>query len=106
MFSSIAFDGVCVRSRRPNGEVRRGPLAFGDQRVGGLLNPVMQEPVGLLFPQHQPGPHRSPKHRVHRFFAFAPDHGQGADRRAIAETGQHVQGKSVSRWAGAAACPA
>ena len=75
------------------GEVRGGPLAFGHERVGGLLNPVMQEPVGLLFPQHQPGPHRSPKYRVHRFFTFAPDHGQGANRRAVAETGQHAHGR-------------
>ena len=89
-----------------NGEVRRGPLAFGDQPVGGLLNPVMQEPVRPLVPQHQPGPYGSPKHRVNRFFIFAPNQGQGANRRSIAETGQHVQGSLGRRWAGAAACPA
>ena len=90
-FSSTASGGVCAASSRPIREMRRGPFAFGNQRVGGLLDTVVQEAVGPLPPEHQPGPHRRPEHRVERRLAPALDHAQDGDRRAVAQAGQLPQ---------------
>ena len=72
-------------------EVRRGPLAFGDQRVGGFLDTVVQEAVGPLPPEHQPGQHRLPERCVERRLAPAVDHAQDGDRRAVAQAGELPQ---------------
>ena len=70
----------------------RRPLTLGEERVGCLLDAVVQEPVGPLLPEHQSGPHRLPEHRVQRRLALAADQVQGGARRAVAQTGKKLQG--------------
>ena len=67
-----------------------GPLALGDERVGRLLDAVVQEAVGPLMPEHQPGPHRLPERRVQRRLGPAVDHAQRGGRR-VAQAGELLQ---------------
>jgi hypothetical protein len=67
-----------------------GLLTRWDKRVSRLLDAVVQEAVGPLMPEHQPGPHRLPKRRVQRRLGPAVDHAQRGGRR-IAEAGELLQ---------------
>ena len=74
-----------------DGEVRPGPLAFGDQGISRLLDTVVQEAVGLLPPEHQPGSHGLPERCVERRLTPALDQAQGRGRRAVAQAGKLPQ---------------
>ena len=75
--SSIAAGGVAAASSRPIARCAAAPLALGDQRVGRLLDAVVEEPVAPLLPQYQPGPRGLPKCRLQRRLAHALDEAKG-----------------------------
>ena len=68
-----------------------GLIALGDKRIGRLLNAIVQEPVGALQPQHEPGPDRFPECRMQRSLVSAVNHGQGADGGTVAEASEMLQ---------------
>ena len=64
-----------ARKQRPaNPKVHYGALAFGDQRVGRLLNPVVEEGIRFFHAKDQPGADAFQKRSVDLLFRLSEDH--------------------------------
>ena len=64
-------EALCRHARQQdsaNPKVRSRPLAFGDERIGRLLNTVVEEPIGALQAEDQPGAGGLQKGRVDLLF--------------------------------------
>ena len=72
-------------------QVDVGPLLFGNQRISCLLDPVVQEFVGVLLVEDQASMDCFPESRVHRLLCFSENQGQGGDLGDIAQACEPVQ---------------
>ncbi len=66
----------------------RRPLAFRDERVGGLLYAVVEERVNAIQPEDEFRANSLPESRVHLPLRFPLNQGQGGDLRNVPQTGE------------------
>ena len=78
------------RQQSADPEMPVGPLAFGNQRIGRLLDPVVEERVAAIQAKDETGPNRLPQSLVDLLLGFAMNQGQGRrsgrrcpDRRVV-----------------------
>ena len=58
------------QQRTADAQVDVGTLLVGNQRIGRLLDAVVQEPVGAVLAEDEPGADGLPEGRVHRLLCF------------------------------------
>ena len=81
-----------VRRQQPaDPQMRRGAQVCRDQRIGGFLNPVMDELVGAFQAQDQLLPNRLPQIRMDRLLRCAADQAKRRDLGDISEAGEMLQ---------------
>ena len=66
---------------------RRASLARGEA-VGGLLDTIVEEPIGIFRTKDQPCSHRFPKLTVHLLLGALVNHSQHGELRAVAKAGK------------------
>ena len=74
-----------------NPKVCPGALAFGDERIGRLLNPVVEEGIGSLQAEDQPGADGIQQRSVDLLFGLSEDQTQGRDLGHVPETGELLE---------------
>ncbi len=93
-----------ARQQHPaNPKVHLGTLTFRDQRIGRLLNPIVEEGIRSLHAKDQPGADGFQKRSVNPLFGLSEDHTQGRDLGHVPETGELLESglRMVSAIAGA-----
>ncbi len=80
------------QQRTADAQVEVGTLLVRNQRVGRLLDPVVQKPAGTLLVEDEPGADGFPEGSVHRFLCCPVNQGQGGGRGDIAQAGELFQG--------------
>ena len=65
-----------------------GTLLVGDERIGRLLDAVVQEPVGAVLAKDEPGVDGFPEGRVCLLLCCPVNQGQSGDLGAVAQAGQ------------------
>ena len=81
-----------ARQQRPaDPEVCDRALALGDERVGRLLNPVVEEGIRTLHAQDQPGADGFEKRSVDLLSRLSEDHTQCRDLGHVPETGELLE---------------
>ena len=73
-------------------QVDLGAVAVRDERIGRLLDAVVEEGVGVVQADDQPGPHGLPEGRVDLVLRGLLHQAQGGGLGAVAQTGQACQG--------------
>ena len=68
-----------------------GAQVFRDQRIGGLLHAVVDEPVGAVQPLDQLLTHRLPQSRVDLLLRGPENDRKRRDLGDVAEAGQQLQ---------------
>ena len=79
------------RECSPDPQVRGRPFVFGDQRIGGLLDAIVEKGVAAVLAQDETRPNGFPKRRVDLLLGFPEHPGQGCDRAAVAEACELLQ---------------
>ena len=69
---------------------------FGDERVGRLLNTVVEESIGSLRAKDQPGTGGLQERSVEFFFGLSENHTQRSDLHHVSETGELLESKPAS----------
>ena len=73
-------------------QVDLGAAILGDQRIRRLLDPIVQESVGVLVSEHESGVDRFQQRGVERLLRFPVNQRQGGDLDDIAQAGELFQG--------------
>ena len=68
----------------------RCPLPFRDERVGRLLDAVVEEGVGAFQAEDESRPNRLPERRVDLLLWFPVNQAQGSDLGDVPQTGESV----------------
>ncbi len=80
------------QQRTADAQVDVGTLLIRNQRVGRLLDPVVQKSAGTLLVEDDPGADGFPEGSVHRFLCCPVNQGHGGGRGDIAQAGELFQG--------------
>ena len=73
-------------------QVDVGTVLVGYQRIGRLLDAVVQELVGAVLAEDEPGVDGFPERRVDRLLCCPVNQGQGGDLGDVAQAGELLQG--------------
>jgi hypothetical protein len=74
--------------QHPYSEMSLSAQFLRDQRIGGFLNTVVQEPVRIFRAEDEARSDRFPKLAVHVLLRVLVDHHQRGELRAVAQTGK------------------
>ena len=94
-FEDVFFDGLRFRPRREqpaDPQMGRRPFARGDQRVGRLLEPVVDEPIGARLRLDQFLPYGRPQGGVDPLLRNSKDDRKHRGVGDVSETGHLLQG--------------
>jgi hypothetical protein len=69
-------------------EMGFGTRFLRDQGIGGFLDTVVEEPIGIFRTKDQPCSHRFPKLAVHLLLGVLVNHPQHGELRAVAQAGK------------------
>jgi hypothetical protein len=83
---------MLASNTRPMRKWASGPLLFGNQRVGRLLDAVVEEFVGVLLAEDEASADGFPESRMYRGLGRPLDQGQGGDLGEVAQAGELFQG--------------
>ena len=101
IFSSISSGGVRAASSRPIRKCAVARSPRGDQRIGRLLDAIMEEGVAAVRAANQPRPDSFPERPVHFFLGPAMNEGEGRHLGDISQTGE-LSERAPSRYGQAA----
>ncbi len=76
------------QQRSANPKVFSHALAFGDERIGRLLNTVVEESIGFLLAENQPGAGGIQKRVVDLLFRLSENHTQCRNLDHVTEIGE------------------
>ena len=95
---------MCAASSLPIRRCASARSCFRDQRIGGFLNAIVDEPVGAFQALDQLQANGLPEIRMDLLRRFPEDDGKRPDCGAVPEAGELLQAPSACRAAGGSAC--
>src|SRR5260370_23634793 len=81
-----------LQQHSANSKVCPRALAFGDERIGRLMNTVVEERIGVLLAEDQPCASGLGERRVDLLFQFPLNHSKYGEVHHVPETSELLQG--------------